>query len=173
MDPWGCALGEIHSPTVPSATWVSQQDALHAVSLKKKHRKQSYVLIGGRRCEKRHAGTSYSPRSSVSGHGCCLQWCYRTRLPQIIRIAFEHCHILPSGAMAQGHPGPCVLFSIPSLGPWYHHLAPGLCSFDFSFPWLFSSPYTEGFPGGSVLKNLLAMQEMRVQSPAWEDPLEE
>ena len=29
----------------------------------------------------------------------------------------------------------------------------------------------QGFPGGSVVKNLPAMQEMRVQSPAWENPL--
>ena len=30
----------------------------------------------------------------------------------------------------------------------------------------------KGFPGGSVVKNLLAMQETRVQSLGWEDPLE-
>ena len=30
-----------------------------------------------------------------------------------------------------------------------------------------------GFPGGSVLKNSPAMQEMQVQSLGWEDPLEE
>ena len=30
-----------------------------------------------------------------------------------------------------------------------------------------------GFPGGSVVKNLLAMQETWVQSLGWEDPLEE
>ena len=29
-----------------------------------------------------------------------------------------------------------------------------------------------GFPGGSVVKNLLAMQETWVQSPGCEDPLE-
>ena len=29
-----------------------------------------------------------------------------------------------------------------------------------------------GFPGGSVVKNLLAMQEMQVQSLGQEDPLE-
>ena len=28
------------------------------------------------------------------------------------------------------------------------------------------------FPGGSLVKNLLAMQETRVQSLGWEDPLE-
>ena len=28
-----------------------------------------------------------------------------------------------------------------------------------------------GFPGGSVVKNLLAEQEMRVRSLGWEDPL--
>ena len=28
------------------------------------------------------------------------------------------------------------------------------------------------FPGGSVVKNLLAMQEMQVQFLGWEDPLE-
>ena len=32
---------------------------------------------------------------------------------------------------------------------------------------------TEGFPGGSVVKNLLAMQETRVGSLGQEDPLEE
>ena len=30
-----------------------------------------------------------------------------------------------------------------------------------------------GFPGGSVVNNLLAMQEILVQSLGWEDPLEE
>ena len=30
-----------------------------------------------------------------------------------------------------------------------------------------------GFPGGSEVKNLPMMQEMRVQSLCWEDPLEE
>ena len=35
-------------------------------------------------------------------------------------------------------------------------------------------PYTSvGFPGSSVVKNPSAMQEMRVQSLGWEDPLEE
>jgi len=29
-----------------------------------------------------------------------------------------------------------------------------------------------GFPGGSVVNNLLAIQEMKVQSLDWEDPLE-
>ena len=29
-----------------------------------------------------------------------------------------------------------------------------------------------GFPGGSVVKNLPAMQEIRVRSLGWEDPLE-
>ena len=29
-----------------------------------------------------------------------------------------------------------------------------------------------GFPGGSVVKNLAAMQETQVQSLGWEDPLE-
>ena len=29
-----------------------------------------------------------------------------------------------------------------------------------------------GFPGGSAIKNLSAMQETRVLSPGWEDPLE-
>ena len=29
-----------------------------------------------------------------------------------------------------------------------------------------------GFPGGSVVTNLPAMQEMQVQSLSWEDPLE-
>ena len=31
----------------------------------------------------------------------------------------------------------------------------------------------EGFPGGSVVKNPLLMQETWVQSLGWEDPLEE
>ena len=30
-----------------------------------------------------------------------------------------------------------------------------------------------GFPGGSVIKNLLAMQVTQVRSLGWEDPLEE
>ena len=30
-----------------------------------------------------------------------------------------------------------------------------------------------GFPGGSAVKNLPAMQEMQVQPMGWEDPLEE
>ena len=29
-----------------------------------------------------------------------------------------------------------------------------------------------GFPGGSVVKNLIAIQETQVQSLGWEDPLE-
>ena len=29
-----------------------------------------------------------------------------------------------------------------------------------------------GFPGGSVIKNLSAMQETQVKSLGWEDPLE-
>ena len=32
---------------------------------------------------------------------------------------------------------------------------------------------TWGFPGGSVVKNLPAMQETRARSLGWEDPLEE
>jgi len=31
---------------------------------------------------------------------------------------------------------------------------------------------TRGFPGGSVVKNPLPVQEMQVQSPGREDPLE-
>ena len=31
---------------------------------------------------------------------------------------------------------------------------------------------TRGFPGGSVVKNLPAMQKMKVWSLGWEDPLE-
>ena len=31
----------------------------------------------------------------------------------------------------------------------------------------------EGIPGGSAVKNLPAMQEMRVQSQGWEDPQKE
>ena len=31
----------------------------------------------------------------------------------------------------------------------------------------------EGFPGGSAVENLAAMQETQVQSLRWEDPLEE
>ena len=34
------------------------------------------------------------------------------------------------------------------------------------------SNVTMGFPGGSVVKNPPAMQETRVQSLGWEDPLE-
>ena len=33
--------------------------------------------------------------------------------------------------------------------------------------------YHRSFPGGSVVKNLSAMQEMQVRSLSWEDPLEE
>ena len=33
--------------------------------------------------------------------------------------------------------------------------------------------YGWGFPGGSMVKNLPAMQETQVQSLGWEDPLEE
>ena len=40
----------------------------------------------------------------------------------------------------------------------------------FSFNYL---PKAICFPGGSVVKNLPAMQEMRVPSQGWEDPLEE
>ena len=31
----------------------------------------------------------------------------------------------------------------------------------------------QGFPIGSAVKNLLAMQKTQIQSPGWEDPLEE
>ena len=31
---------------------------------------------------------------------------------------------------------------------------------------------SKGFPSGSVVKNLLAMQKMQVQSLGWADPLE-
>ena len=31
----------------------------------------------------------------------------------------------------------------------------------------------QGFPGGSAVKERLAMQEMWVRFPGWEDPLEE
>ena len=34
-------------------------------------------------------------------------------------------------------------------------------------------PRSLGFPGGSMVKNPPAMQEMQVQSPGFEDPLEE
>ena len=34
-------------------------------------------------------------------------------------------------------------------------------------------PWSLGFPGGSVVKNLLAMQEMQVQSLGQQDLLEE
>ena len=40
----------------------------------------------------------------------------------------------------------------------------------FSFNYL---PKAICFPGGSVVKNLPAMQEMWVPSQGWEDPLEE
>ena len=44
-------------------------------------------------------------------------------------------------------------------------------SFEFS---LFSMAYffLMGLPGGLLVKNLLAMQEMQVRSVSWEDPLE-
>ena len=34
------------------------------------------------------------------------------------------------------------------------------------------APFPEGFPGGSVAKNLPAMQETQVPSLGWEDPVE-
>ena len=36
-----------------------------------------------------------------------------------------------------------------------------------------STTSTGGFPGGTVVKNMPAMQEMLVQFLGWEDPLEE
>ena len=36
-----------------------------------------------------------------------------------------------------------------------------------------SKPTNVGFPGGSVVKNLPAMQETWARSLGWEDPLEE
>ena len=33
--------------------------------------------------------------------------------------------------------------------------------------------FNQGFPNGSVVKNLPAMQETQVRSPGWEDPPEE
>ena len=38
-------------------------------------------------------------------------------------------------------------------------------------PWR-EEPGRLSFPGGSVVKNCLPMQEMQVQSLGWEDPLE-
>ena len=35
-----------------------------------------------------------------------------------------------------------------------------------------SKDYDRGFPGGSAVKNLPAMQETWIQSLSWEDPLE-
>ena len=35
-----------------------------------------------------------------------------------------------------------------------------------------SKDYDRGFPGGSAVKNLPAMQKTWVQSLSWEDPLE-
>ena len=33
-------------------------------------------------------------------------------------------------------------------------------------------PFSQGFPGGSVVKNSLAEQETQVRSLRWDDPLE-
>ena len=41
-----------------------------------------------------------------------------------------------------------------------------------NFSQLGSIAWCVSFPGGSVVKNLPAMQEMRVQSLGWKDPLE-
>ena len=38
--------------------------------------------------------------------------------------------------------------------------------------WVNYSVFAHGFPGGSVMKNLPAMQETWVSSLGWEDPLE-
>ena len=43
---------------------------------------------------------------------------------------------------------------------------------DFHFQDRYFPLVTSGFPGGSTLKNLPAMQGTWVQSPGWEDPLE-
>ena len=40
------------------------------------------------------------------------------------------------------------------------------------FLWMYKER-NQGFPDGSTVKNLPAMQENRVLSPNWEDPLEE
>ena len=44
------------------------------------------------------------------------------------------------------------------------------------FSWVCFSVFISvlgGFPGGSAVKNLSAVQKMQVQSLGWEDPLEE
>ena len=50
---------------------------------------------------------------------------------------------------------------------------PCFCCFEFVFLALISSFLKLAFPGGSVLKNIPAMQETQVQSLDGEDPLEE
>ena len=65
---------------------------------------------------------------------------------------------------------------------WYLNLIsfPQLSVSSPTIPWpqglllrhLFSHISCSGFPGGSVVKDLPEMQEMLVQFPGWEDPLE-
>ena len=48
-----------------------------------------------------------------------------------------------------------------------------LCSaLQFLLWYLAHSRYTVGSPGGSVVKNLPAVQKLQIQSLGWEDPLE-
>ena len=59
--------------------------------------------------------------------------------------------------------------------PCFQFSGPFLCYVSFSLPLVYFK-FLEGFPGGSVVKNLLAMQEtqeMQVPSLGPEDPLEE
>ena len=65
-------------------------------------------------------------------------------------------------------PTPAVF---PFFLPFIHPSLPP-ASFLFSVSWFTSSTNTMGFPGGSVIKNPPAKQEMQVLSLGWEDPLE-
>ena len=52
------------------------------------------------------------------------------------------------------------------------HLQVSTHAVTLELPILISATPSGGFPGGSVVKNLPAMQEMLIWSPGWEDPLE-
>ena len=62
-----------------------------------------------------------------------------------------------------------------SYGPWDVSLVTRILSYAILSPMSYCLLYGNscGFPGGSVVKkNLSAMQETRVQSLGWKDPLE-
>ena len=91
---------------------------------------------------------------------------------QLLRLLIRAELIQNTGASHQAPPNGLLLlhelvfawFTLPGKGKFSLRIVPGL-------QYCFCSQYKEVFPGGAVVKNPPAMQETRVQSLSWEDPL--